>query len=130
MIKWDEVLYYDEESPSGLRWKIDIKVLKHKKRKLVSKDSVAGTRQYRKTGKPKAWVVTYCGVQYPAHRLVMVLFGASLSNSEVVDHLDRNPFNNLKSNLRIKSVSENNRNMPRNIRNKSCLLYTSDAADD
>lgn len=118
-IKWDEFLYYDEESPSCLKWKIDITNCFHKKRILAHKNSQAGTKQYRKNGNPKAWVVTYKGKQYVSHRIIAVLLLKEDISDKVIDHLDRNPFNNKISNLKIKSIAENNRNMPKNKNNKT-----------
>lgn len=118
-IIWDNLLYYDETSPSCLRWKINILNCTHKKNILVHKDSIAGTKQYRKTGNPKAWVVTYNGRQYVSHRIIAVLVLKENIEDKVIDHLDRNPFNNKISNLKVKTAAENNRNMPKNKNNKT-----------
>lgn len=118
-IDWNEIFYYDEQSPSCLRWKTDIKNCSHKKRILATKDSPAGTKQYRKNGNPKGWVVTYKNRQYVSHRIIAVLLLKENISNKVIDHFDRNPFNNRISNLKIKTASENNRNMPKNKNNKT-----------
>jgi hypothetical protein len=118
-IDWNAFLYYDETSPSCLRWKINITNCFHKKKILVHKDLPAGTKQYRKTGNPKAWVITYNGRQYVSHRIIAVLVLKENIANKVIDHLDRNPFNNKVFNLKVKSVAENNRNMPKNKNNKT-----------
>lgn len=127
-INWHDIFYYDATSASGLRWKTDIRNLQHRKRILVAKDAEAGTRMYRPNKKPKAWVVVYDGKQYAVHRIIVVLLKGSIENDKVVDHLDRNPFNNVESNLKIKTRAENNRNANKFSTNKTgvtgvCLIY-------
>lgn len=42
-IDFSSWLYYDETSPTGLRWKVDVFTGEHYKAKLVSKGDVAGS---------------------------------------------------------------------------------------
>ncbi len=125
--EWSEILDYDESSDSCLRWKIDITNTLHKKRVLVHKGSCAGAKSYRKCGKPKSWKVQYKGKQYSAHRIIYEIFYGPVGDKMIVDHLDRNPFNNNILNLKLKTVAENNRNMSRKVDNKTgvtgvCLI--------
>lgn len=116
---WSEIFYYDETSESCLRWKVDVFTLKHRRRKLKSAGDIAGSKHFRaKTNKPKDWQVSYQGKLYPVHRIIWSLFH-DIDEEFVIDHIDRNPFNNVISNLRSVSTTVNNRNMPKSPRNKT-----------
>lgn len=104
----DEVFYYDESSPSGLRWKID--KFRRGSNKIYSVGDVAGFKQFLKNGTPKAWRVTHEYVSYPVHRIIWVLTHGTISTDLVVDHLDGNAFNNDILNLKLKSYADNSRN--------------------
>lgn len=114
-----DLFYYDETSPSGLRWKVDVYTLKHRKRKLKSKGDVAGSRHYRKNKEPKCWEVSVKSKSIGVHRVIIILNNIELLNKQIVDHLDGNPFNNKIENLKVKSTEQNNRNLKRNTKNKS-----------
>lgn len=106
-IRWADHFYYAEDSPSGLR------------RVYVSggckKDSVVGKMHYQKDGRPNAWVLKYKGVLYQVHRVIWVLLYGSISSELYVNHIDTNPFNNLKENLEICSPAENNRRCSQHV---------------
>ena len=110
----NEFLYYDEESPTYLRWKCD--------RKKIKKDAVAGTRL--STG--------YMQVQlnsrfYLCHRVIFCLMHKSdLSPSDVVDHIDGNRMNNRIENLRTVSQSFNSRNRKHRVSTKTGLQNITD----
>lgn len=94
-----DLLYYDETSPSGLRWLIS--------RGRVKAGSVAGSLY--NTG---YWVVNTGGKGICAHRIILHILSDFDINSQLdVDHIDRSPSNNKFNNLRIVSHSLNMRNM-------------------
>lgn len=65
--------------------------------------------------KPDHMIYVKSGVEgLRIHRVI-----SKPSRSEVVDHLDHNPLNNLSNNIRICSIKENNRNLSISKRNSS-----------
>ena len=56
--------------------------------------------------------------RYRLHRFIMNIF--SSGKDIVVDHIDRNPANNRKSNLRICDITENNNNVSYIYTNRKC----------
>lgn len=83
----------DESSLSGLSWQ----------KPSYKKGKRAGCLNDR-----GYWIVHFRGKNYRCHRLVLILSGSlpPLPNSEV-DHIDRNPSNNSRSNLRWTNRSGN-----------------------
>ena len=104
----NEVFYYDETSPSGLRWKVDR--LKNKGAKLFSAGDVAGNKRFMENGTPRCWILKFQGVPHVVHRIVWVLLNGSLDPDLVIDHLDGNAFNNNITNLKPKTHADNARN--------------------
>lgn len=115
-VAWEELLYYDESSPSGLRWKIDIGLGFKKSYIKCPKDSVAGSLV---TNRAKWWQVGYAGKNYYVHRVIWVLKHGSIESDKVIDHLDGNPLNNKIENLRLISNSLNKRNNKKYSCNKT-----------
>lgn len=106
-----DLFYYDETSPTGLRYNKDIYRLKnviHNK-----KGDVAGSLHIMK-GRIVAWriKVNFNGVkkQCKVHRIIWVLLNGTIDDSMVIDHIDNNPTNNRKENLRLVSYRVNGRN--------------------
>lgn len=112
---FNNVLYYDETSPSCLRWSLELRTGMNHTVLLVEKDQIAGTLSHQ-----GYWVVCYRGVMRSAHRIVIELdIGRDLLIEEHVDHEDRNSENNKKSNLRVVSRSVNARNLSKRVANTS-----------
>lgn len=78
----------------------------NKYRWIVNKGSGYPQHQFWKNNKPNP---------IHMHRFILKKFGKGF----VVDHIDRNPLNNQKSNLRICTQSENIFNSPKKKNNKS-----------
>jgi len=96
-MNWHDYFYYDETSPSCLRWKV--------KRKAAEKDSVAGwddqcSGYYR---------VQVCRRQYFVHRIIWEMFNDMIPSEKIIDHIDNNRKNNKIQNLQLSTVKQNTR---------------------
>lgn len=102
-----DIFYIDETSPSGIRYLKD-----NNGKSSVNKrkaHDVAGNKKYQKDGRPHSWQIQVNGKSYLVHRIVYFLHtGVDLLDEELVlDHIDRNPFNNSILNLRVATYFEN-----------------------
>lgn len=104
----DKVFYYDETSPSGLRWKVDIR--KNKGAICARAGSVAGNQRYLSNGVPRCWRVCFNYKDILVHRIIWVLRHKHLDTDLVIDHIDGNAFNNNIDNLLPKTHANNARN--------------------
>lgn len=104
-------VYYDESSPSFLRWKIT--------RDNISAGDIAGC-----INSSGYYIVTINNVSYRVHRIIWVLFHKEIDSNLTIDHIDRNRANNNIKNLRLVTHSQNCSNkgdslrangLPRNI---------------
>lgn len=110
-MNWDDVFYYDETSPSCLRWKIDRYA---SGLLLVSKGDPAGT-----IGGQKYYRVQLCNVIYTVHLIIWEIFYGEVGVGFQADHIDLCKTNNKISNLRVVSRSLNCRNRPKRSDNTS-----------
>lgn len=81
-------VYYDESSPSFLRWKIT--------RDNISAGDIAGC-----INSSGYYIVTINNVSYRVHRIIWVLFHKEIDSNLTIDHIDRNRANNNIKNLRL-----------------------------
>ena len=116
MSRFTEVFYYDETSPTCLRWKIDI-IFKGE-RLRVSAGDVAGNL-CRDGQKKKCVNIRYAGKDYKAHRIIWEILKGSIPNGMVIDHLNRNPWDNSIENLSCKTRAGNARNQSKRKDNSS-----------
>lgn len=122
--------YYDETSPSCLRWKIDRKGARNQSGfTAVHKDTVAGSRS-----KAGYFKITCQGKTIRAHRIIYVLSTQlAIEQHNVIDHIDGNPSNNKISNLASITQKENmiKKSLPTsNKRNSSgCIGVSFDERD-
>lgn len=103
---WSELVYYDETSPSCLRWKV-----KRPKNKV---NGVVGHKHPR-----DYFYVIINRKCYPVHRIVYELLISEIREGHVIDHIDKNSYNNKISNLREVTRLVNLRNQKMNNKNKS-----------
>ncbi len=98
MVNFEEYFRYTEDG--NLVW-----VVRRGQRGKVG--SVAGSKKGRYMS------VTLLGSSYPVHHIIWYLHHGHLpdySKDEVIDHIDRNPFNNRIENLRLVTTSQNQQN--------------------
>lgn len=102
---FSEHFYYDETSPTGLRWARDSYCGKHLTRLLHSTGDVAGS-----DNKDGYYTVKVGNKSYRVHRIIVSLLFKNLSPQDIVDHYDNNGHNNKKENLRVVTNKINLRN--------------------
>lgn len=100
-------LLYDPDSPSGLRWKVN-------RGGKAKAGTVAGRRDKR-----GCWQLRLNGTPYLVHRVIWCILTGELRDDDEIDHIDGNPSNNVRSNLRIVSRPINSRNRPKRSDNKT-----------
>lgn len=114
MTNWSDYFYYDETSPSCLRWK--------------GRMSRAGTSLKYLDGKPAGgtnpngyWIIRVFCVKtaIAAHRIIWEMFHGKIEGGLFVDHIDRNRGNNKISNLRLVTNQQNTQNAKKRFTNKS-----------
>ena len=122
-INWAEVFYYDETSPTGIRWNCDIHRVNQggviPNSYIKVKGDVAGSIKSSKGKNYHRYQVKYMQVVYNVSRIVYEIAVGKLEDGMTVDHVDGNALNNLVENLRQVPSEINNRNLRRNRQNKS-----------
>lgn len=105
-IKWEDWVYYDETSPTFLRWKVERRAGKHGNVLLKAVGDIAGyissNSNYSKT--------SLFGRQYRNSRIIWYLFCGEIDPELHIDHIDGNIGNNKIENLRLVSAAVNSRN--------------------
>ena len=110
---WSDYFYYDEDSPTCLRWAVDIFTGVHRKILNAEVGSVAGGKDHN-----GYWRVQLNGKKYLVHRIVWEILNGPILPKIVIDHIDRVRTNNRIDNLRVVSQAVNTRNRVKNKRNK------------
>lgn len=106
------LFYYDETSPTSIRWKVSNGQTNHSKR---SPGDPAGYHSHTST-KYKRFKVGVKGKEVMVHRVVCILHGLDVPKDMVVNHIDGDPSNNKISNLEVVSQRDNSRRQKRHIR--------------
>lgn len=88
-------IQYDEQSPSGIVWKLNYH------RSKIGKP--AGYLD-KSTGR---WILNFKGKVYKVHRLVWALHHGAIPEGYVLDHVNRIPSDNNINNLRLATLSQN-----------------------
>ena len=103
-VNLNELLYYDETSPSCLRWKAPL--CKGRGSHNRKDGTVAGSNKSR-----NRWQFVIQGKNLLGHHVVWWLLNQEeVPEGFVIDHIDRNPLNNLITNLRVIPAPLNPRN--------------------
>ncbi len=99
-IPWKDLVYYDETSPTFLRW------ISPRANGKVKAGAIAGSfsssSRYSQTG--------YFNVTYQNHRIIWVLHNGSIVSNLDIDHIDGDRANNSIVNLRLVERKINARN--------------------
>lgn len=116
-INWKGLVYYDETSPTFLRWKINIFNGESLKRQQVKIGDVAGGCER------KGWhgysTLSYNYKRYRIQNIVWVLHNNKIEDDLFIDHIDGDRLNNRIDNLRQVTRAVNNRNHGKQSNNKT-----------
>lgn len=92
---------YDETSPTGLRWKVDV-IIGVNGGVGIKAGTAAGTLRADSVGVPRQVTVGLKGKYYRAHRIIYRMHHGYIDPELVIDHKDGNPWNNKIENLKLK----------------------------
>lgn len=107
-----DLVCYDENSPTGLVYKHDIKAGYEHRAVCRKAGQIAGTRTFH--GGAYALYKGYC-----CHRIIWIIFHGKIPDGCIVDHIDRNRRNNKIENLRLTTTAGNAQNQKMYSTNKS-----------
>lgn len=112
-MKWADYFYYDETSPTCLRWAV-------KKGPRAPKGGVAGYKHVRPEDGRELFYVGLDGKTYLVHRVIYELAtGEEIGQGDEIDHIDGNATNNAIANLRVVTRAENAKNKRKYLNNTS-----------
>ena len=116
---WNNWFYYDESSPSFLRWKVDILNSKGRATKIKSGNIAGGVKLDKGRSNRGYYKVKLSGLQYAVHTIIFEILRYEIAEGFVVDHKDGDGTNNSIGNLRCVTKAVNTRNAKRNCLNSS-----------
>jgi len=117
-IEWEKWFYYDETSPSCLRWRVDRYSGRYHNQIHVKAGDVAGS-----AGSSNYYSVKLNNKLFLCHRIIIEMTqDIKLNRSDFVDHINRDRQDNRLLNLRVVSYSKNQRNFPKRADNTSGVV--------
>jgi hypothetical protein len=122
-VNFSELFYYDETSPSCLRWKVEVRSGEHYSIVERYVGDVAGSLN-QQSG---YWLVKVNSVSYKVHRIVYELVSGVACRELVIDHENRLRSDNKFSNLKLVPLGSNARNrslMKNNSSGKTGVCFT------
>lgn len=102
---WHDWFYYDESSPTCLRWKVNMTYGKWSQSVNRYAGDVAGT-----VAKRGGYAVGLLRVSRKVHRVIYEMFNGIIQKDQVIDHIDGNSMNNRIENLKATSQYHNSCN--------------------
>lgn len=114
-MNWAEYFYYDETSPTCLRWKVTLYNKDGRKNRKATAGNIAGCTK----ASARYSVVRVRGKSCGVHRIIWQMFNRPLASGEQVDHIDGDTKNNRIANLRAATAHVNHRNMKKPSDNTS-----------
>lgn len=115
-LDFNEYFYYDETSPSCLRWKVDRLSGKNYRQCHVHAGDVAGS-----VNAEGYWQLKLNHNNLQVHRIIVEMHGIDCKGLQV-DHRNRNTLDNKISNLRVVNKSTNLRNKGMYSNNKTGVV--------
>lgn len=112
-IDWHDWVFYDETSPTCLRWKITSTDSLGRKHRWIQTGNIAGKRNGERSTLQKD------RVHYLTYRIIYELHFGGIGGGLVVDHIDGDFTNNKIANLRLVPPTINKRNSNRSVTNTS-----------
>ena len=107
-VDYNEIFYYDFNSPTGLRWKTIRFGANGSVRKRPG--DVAGSFIRDKKKNKKCINVNLNGKITKVHRIIWIMLVGSIPDNMVIDHINGDPWDNRIENLKCKLQSQNCRN--------------------
>ena len=121
-IDFKDYFVVDPSSPTGLRWRDDVKRFENNSRGgNCWGGTPAGNRKAPK-GKVKYVIVTLNKKRYVVSRIIWTILHGNIPKGMIIDHLDGDPWNNNPSNLVCKTRAENIRNCAKRKDNTSGVV--------
>jgi hypothetical protein len=113
-MKYEDVFYYDETSPSCLRWKVSRYSGRGYKRLVVSAGAPVGS-----VDSNGYYTTPFNGSNTRCHNIVAELCGLDVPDGYLVDHENRNRLDNRIGNLRVIKSILNVRNRKKHSNNST-----------